>query len=750
MANLIAHYRLDEVSGTIAADSSDNNYNGTLNGLDSDDWTTGDINGAIEFDTTEQYVAIPSAVLQGVGDFSISFRLKASDSTNWRRIFSGTHAAMDAVIDIIALPTSNVRLTYRGQSKDFTTADLGVTIRDGSWHTLTITFDSSTNTATFYINGSVTVSKVIAGDTGQTIDVDEDFHLGNTANNPSANGSWNGHFDDVAIYTGILTATEVASIHRLGVARPLSRVAVIGDIQSMDAAEKTALKDYFVANWQADCLAAAVFVGDMVNVATTAQQWADTKSAVDGMIAAGLPTLFTLGNHDVDDVLDTVRDVDLAVAGLSPGIMSVQDSFQASAGLSESDLYCQSHLITMHDRTDLWITMPWAPTPDQWAFAQAQAALHPNKSVHLLHHAWLDDSGVLWHSSLGNDPEQVSPNYTIPAANPRKPPGISGNGQWEDYGQDIKNLAFTAAGHSITTPNTAQLVAYGNNGNVILNTFVNDQDAANGGDGFTQFIERDGNEWRGRSVKTVTDVVQSSDSFFLTLEDSLKGHYKFDETSGTVASDSSGKSNDGILVGGFEDPDDWITGKVGGALQFDNDENQQVEIPLEVLDGAEDFTIAGWFLTSDSLDFVRAWSGTHALSANELVLAYTPGGGINFQYKGVQVSWSSATIVTNIRDGGWHHIAITLEAATATAKLYVNGELVGGLVVTGQEGLFLSFDEDLHIGNYAEDPTAARSWYGAIDDVRIYRHQLSSGAIKSLSSIRRGVSRTKLSVSLSL
>lgn len=42
-------------------------------------------------------------------------------------------------------------------------------------------------------------------------------------------------------------------------------------------------------------------------------------------------------------------------------------------------------------------------------------------------------------------------------------------------------------------------------------------------------------------------------------------HWKLDEGSGTVAHDASGNGHDGTFKGAPQ----WVTGKIGGALQFD-------------------------------------------------------------------------------------------------------------------------------------------------------------------------------------
>lgn len=66
--NLVAHYALDDETGTTARDSSDGKHDGTLEGYDSGStgWTTGKIGGALSFDGTDDYVSVPHN-----GDFDL-------------------------------------------------------------------------------------------------------------------------------------------------------------------------------------------------------------------------------------------------------------------------------------------------------------------------------------------------------------------------------------------------------------------------------------------------------------------------------------------------------------------------------------------------------------------------------------------------------------------------------------------------------------------------------------------------------
>lgn len=69
-SGLIAHWKLDETSGTSAADSSGNSNTGTL--TNSPIWTNGIIAGALNFNGTNQTVRIPnSASLTALNTFTV-------------------------------------------------------------------------------------------------------------------------------------------------------------------------------------------------------------------------------------------------------------------------------------------------------------------------------------------------------------------------------------------------------------------------------------------------------------------------------------------------------------------------------------------------------------------------------------------------------------------------------------------------------------------------------------------------------
>ena len=78
--SLVGWWKLDDGSGTTAADSSGNGSHGTLNGTL--EWVEGVLGGALQFDGSTGYVDIPANSNQAVinkGDFSMMAWIKTTD-----------------------------------------------------------------------------------------------------------------------------------------------------------------------------------------------------------------------------------------------------------------------------------------------------------------------------------------------------------------------------------------------------------------------------------------------------------------------------------------------------------------------------------------------------------------------------------------------------------------------------------------------------------------------------------------------
>jgi len=126
----------------------------------------------------------------------------------------------------------------------------------------------------------------------------------------------------------------------------------------------------------------------------------------------------------------------------------------------------------------------------------------------------------------------------------------------------------------------------------------------------------------GNYTVTVSNAFGSTTSSVATLDvngsvtQGLVGWWKFDETNGTIAYDSSGNENNGTLVNGPT----WTQGKVGGALSLDG-VNDRVKLPHTLLDGKSHFTFTCWTeLASTGLSTTNFFiSGANSSHDNEIL-----------------------------------------------------------------------------------------------------------------------------------
>jgi len=198
----------------------------------------------------------------------------------------------------------------------------------------------------------------------------------------------------------------------------------------------------------------------------------------------------------------------------------------------------------------------------------------------------------------------------------------------------------------------------------------------------------------------------------------LAAYWKFDDGSGTTAFDSSGNGNDGVFVG---DPK-WVTGNLGGALEFDGDDylNCGNGPSLQIRDA---ITIAFWFkveafqntweaFMAKGDDSYRTSRGGGTGDATHMGISGTSTGGGNGWFNGV-------TIITG---GEWHHMAAIYDGAEG--RIYIDGVLDVTSPGTGQIN---ESSYDFWIGNNSQQ--TGRFLHGLLDDVRIYTRAMNDTEI---------------------
>ena len=204
------------------------------------------------------------------------------------------------------------------------------------------------------------------------------------------------------------------------------------------------------------------------------------------------------------------------------------------------------------------------------------------------------------------------------------------------------------------------------------------------------------------------------------------GWWCLDDATGTTAADSSGNARHGTLenMSGNE----WTTGVLGGALQFDGDNEYITILSDEGLQPTEALTLSGWICAdtwgsgSDVDPILRKGEGTpvnYQLAVVDQRLCLMLDG-----YDGVSSSGVTAgdtLLGTNV----WYHVAATWDGSTAS--IYVNG-------------LLDNDPPDSHTGSLGTDyrPLYIGGRYGAdcfdgiLDDVRFYSRALTAEEISEL------------------
>ena len=203
----------------------------------------------------------------------------------------------------------------------------------------------------------------------------------------------------------------------------------------------------------------------------------------------------------------------------------------------------------------------------------------------------------------------------------------------------------------------------------------------------------------------------------------LIGWYKYDQTSGTTAADSSGYGNNGTVMNGAT----WTTGNIGNAVNLDGT-NDYSALPTGVVSTANTATLSAWV----NLDTVTNWMRIFDLgSGTSTYMNLTPKNGSNGKIRfAIRNNGSSEQIIDGqsaLATGGWHHVAVTLNGATGT--LYVDGLQVGQNTTMTLKPSDLGATTQNWIGrSQFADPYLD----GRVDDFRIYNRAISASEVTSV------------------
>ncbi|MHC4645869.1 MAG: LamG domain-containing protein [Planctomycetota bacterium] len=236
------------------------------------------------------------------------------------------------------------------------------------------------------------------------------------------------------------------------------------------------------------------------------------------------------------------------------------------------------------------------------------------------------------------------------------------------------------------------------------------------------------------SMVLIVLLVLLSDTASFAVTDGLVGWWKMESIKDGKVIDSSGKGNDGEIVGICEP----VEGFVGsGALQITNGGVKIADNP-SLHPGR--FTIAMWVKWAD---------GQGALARllqmgndNKETIAILGGGGAGDSGPSHNVFYftmfasstgedadSSEVKAPGVFEGGkWHHIAAIYDGSDQL--VYVDGKVAGKKTVGDVKLFFAAEGAPLVIG--CRPPNMDRTFNGVIDDVRMYSKALSAEDVRKL------------------
>jgi hypothetical protein len=204
-----------------------------------------------------------------------------------------------------------------------------------------------------------------------------------------------------------------------------------------------------------------------------------------------------------------------------------------------------------------------------------------------------------------------------------------------------------------------------------------------------------------------------------SLTEGLVGWWKFDETEGTVASDSSGNGNDGNLTNG----PNWTAGKIGGALSFDGVDDYVDLGYSNIFHDVSECTVSIWLsVLSES----STWREIITLEGVQAIGIKNTG---QFHLNtGNGSSWDGG-LNTNLTLELSHWYSLTISRDSNGAKLFIDGNLD---VFSNLHRSTGTANHRVLIGAKKQSGGVVNYTKGYFDDLRIYDRALTAFEIKSL------------------
>ncbi|MFP5359227.1 MAG: family 43 glycosylhydrolase [Actinomycetes bacterium] len=208
--HLVAHYKLDEATGTVAVDSTGNGHDGTYVG-----GPTLQGGAGVRLDGVDDYVDLPDNLVAGMDSATVSMDvlIRSSQTGNYFIWNLGNPATSQAGTGYMMTTGNNFRGTITsGHWSGEQNTNSGAPLARDVWKTVTYTVDGATDTSRLYLDGVLvaenTATTVTPGSMGGGVTTAN--YIGRAAYD--ADRRLAGSVRDYRLYDAALTAQEIATI----------------------------------------------------------------------------------------------------------------------------------------------------------------------------------------------------------------------------------------------------------------------------------------------------------------------------------------------------------------------------------------------------------------------------------------------------------------------------------------------------------------------------------------------------------
>lgn len=718
--NVVAELRLDEGSGTTAADASGNGYNGTL--TNGPTWVAGKYNQGINFDGTNDYVSFAdnaNFTLTPSVSYTWSTWIKNNNFNQWGTVWSQTlnstnffyfyaHTSSDAEAGPV---TNGISVYWYSGSNKLVLHSNNNVLTAGTWSYITVTYNAGVAQAsrfTIYVNGVDVTNRTDVVSTGTIAAIDpNNTRIG--SNQPY--GEYiNAAVDEVRYYRRLLSVAEIQSDMSIGNApdtqAPTANITApaAGDVNGTINVTANAADNIGVTGVQflldgnplsAEDLTAPYSVSWNT---TTASNGAHTLAARARDAAGNLTTSSAVAVNVNNDAQAPTVAITAPAAGTVSGTLNISANASDNTGVVGVQFLLDGNNLGAEDLTAPY-TISWNSTTttdgNHSITARARDAagnttLSTAVAVTVQNSVPDTESPIVNITGPANG-ATVSATITV-SANATDNVGVSG----VQFLLDGNNLGA----EDLTAPYSISWATTG---------------ASNGSHTLT-----------ARARDAAGNFTLSGGIAVTVNNTNLVAAYGFNENTGTTANDNSGNNNTGTLTNG---PTWSASGMYGAAIQFDGT-NDFVNInDANSLDLTNGMTMEAWVNPSNLTGFKtiickdRTTSNfTYTLAANNNA-SNTNNQRPNSRIR-IGSANTAATGTTKLALNTWTHVASTYDGANF--RLYINGVQVSSVAVTGNITVTTN---PLRIGG----TTALSGQYfaGRIDEVRIYNRALTAAEIQS-------------------